>query len=178
MTYKQAEDRTTLWKGIVAGALGGLAGSFVMNQFQAGLSAASKAISNGGEEPQSESESSEESDDATVKTARAIAENVLHKPLPKSEKQAAGSAVHYAFGATVGAVYGACSAALPITTLGRGIAYGTAVFLLADEVGVPAARLAPPPTESPASSHAKAFASHCVYGFVTDLVRRSLLKMG
>lgn len=165
----------SLWKGIAAGALGGLVASFAMNQFQAALSAASQAVSKDGGEG---GESSQGSEDATVKTARVISEKVLDEPLPDSEKQTAGSAVHYAFGTAVGALYGGCSAVLPFVSAGRGMLYGTAVFVLADEIGVPAAGLSPPPTETPGSSHAKAFASHCVYGFVTDLIRRALLKMG
>lgn len=169
--------RTSLWKGILAGAMGGLVGSFAMNQFQAAVSSASQALSddNGSFGSQSSGGGGE---DATVKTARAISENVLDKPLPESEKQTAGSAVHYTFGTAVGAVYGGLSAVLPFVSAGRGMLYGTAVFVMADEIGVPAAGLSAPPTETPASSHAQAFGAHCVYGFVTDLVLRSLLRMG
>jgi putative membrane protein len=167
---------TSLWKGLVAGALGGLIGSFAMNQFQASIAAASRSLSDEGGE--SGSQSSEGSDNATVRAARAISEGVLNEPLDEREKQSAGSAVHYAFGTAVGAVYGGAASLLPPITAGRGMLYGTAVFVLADEIGVPAAGLSAPPDETPASSHAQAFASHCVYGFVTDLVRRALLKMG
>jgi hypothetical protein len=149
-----------------------------MNEFQASLSAASHALSDDKGAGSSGSESSEASEDATVKAARAISENVLDKPLPERKKQTAGSAVHYAFGTAVGALYGGCAALLPFIAAGRGMLYGTAVFVLADEVGVPAAGLSAAPTQTPPSSHARAFASHCVYGFVTDLVRRTLLKMG
>ena len=52
--------------------------------------------------------------------------------------------------------------------------FGTAVWLGADEVAVPAFRLSKPPTEYPVSVHAYAFMSHLVYGVTTDLVRRAV----
>lgn len=177
MTDMPTAERS-LWKEIVAGALGGLVASFAMNQFQASLSAASQALSDEKGAKSESSQSGGESEDATVKAARVVSENVLDRPLPESEKQTAGSAVHYTFGTTIGALYGGCAALLPSITAGRGTLYGTAVFVLADEIGVPTAGFSGPPTETPLSSHAQAFASHCVYGFVTDFVWRTLLKMG
>ena len=52
-------------------------------------------------------------DNATVKTAKAISENVFDHKLEKSEKEQAGNAVHYVFGTTVGALYGAASELMP-----------------------------------------------------------------
>ena len=83
-----------------------------------------------------------------------------------------GPVVHYAFGATMGAVYGGLSAVLPETSLGFGTAFGTALFAVADEIAVPALGLSKPPTETPASSHVMALASHLVWGSTTEAVRR------
>jgi uncharacterized membrane protein YagU involved in acid resistance len=46
------------------------------------------------------------------------------------------------------------------------------LFTGADLLAVPAFNLAPPLTEQPASSLAKPFAAHIVYGATTELTRR------
>ncbi len=75
-------------------------------------------------------------------------------------------------GATSGAIYGAMAELLPSVTLGAGLPFGTAVWLIADEATLPALGLAKSPTEVPVSKHAYALASHFVYGLTTDIVRR------
>jgi uncharacterized membrane protein YagU involved in acid resistance len=72
----------------------------------------------------------------------------------------------------MGTLYGALAAVLPAATSGFGTAFGTALFALADETAVPVLGLSKPPTEYPLSSHAKALASHLVWGATTEAVRR------
>ncbi len=162
-----------IWKSVAAGALGGLTASFAMNQFQALLSSAEKELSrDAGSQQQQDQGSSGE--DATVKTVQALSEKLRNRKLSYSEKQWAGSAVHYAFGTAMGATYGALAHSTPAVSAGRGAAYGAALWLAADEIAVPAAGLAAPLAQTPLSSHVSALAAHLVYGFVTDLVRRSV----
>jgi putative membrane protein len=163
----------SIGKGIAAGVLGGLVASYAMNQFQSVWSSAAKAFSAGQEEPQ-ESESEEEP--ATVKAAKAISTGIFQHELTDSEKKWAAPAVHYAFGAALGALYGFITETVPVSSSCRGITYGAAVWMGADEIGVPAAGLSPPPMETPVSSHVSALASHLVYGLTTDLVRRAILS--
>src|SRR5262247_2360887 len=77
-------ERSSAWKGAVAGAAGGLVASWVMNQFQAGLSKAAQKMSD-----DADSESSSDGEDATVKTASAISANVAGHPLTSEEKKIA-----------------------------------------------------------------------------------------
>ena len=51
------------------------------------------------------------------------------------------------------------------------------MWAIADEMVVPALGLSKPISETEASSHASALASHLVYGVVTDLARRGLLAL-
>jgi hypothetical protein len=77
-----------LVKRIVAGAVGGLAASLAMNQFQSIWSKAEEALSkqrNGGQKPSG--------DDATVKTAEAITKTIFRHDLTESEKRVAGPMV-------------------------------------------------------------------------------------
>lgn len=164
--------KSDVFKGLAAGLIGGLVGTIVMTQFQNVVTEIGKSASGEGEKKQKK----DEGDDATVKTAKAISENVLDHNLKKSEKEPAGTAVHYVFGTTMGAVYGIAAEAAPITSAGYGLPFGTALFVGADEIAVPALGLSEPPTEIPISKHAYGLASHLVYGLTADLVRRGVRK--
>lgn len=157
----------SIWKSVVAGALGGLAGAFAMNQFQALVSAVSKSQ----EQPQPENQD----EDATIKTARALSRELFHHELTKEETKWAGPLVHYSMGKVMGAAYGAVAEKFPVAGAGLGTAYGALVWLLADEIAVPLFGFAKGPEEYPLSSHVNALASHLVYGFITGLTRKLLI---
>jgi putative membrane protein len=171
--FVEREDADIV-KGIIAGVAGGLLASLVMEQFQFLWSKASEAIERARD---TEKPKGRKADPATVKAAKSISKSVFGKKLPKSKKAMAGEAVHYAMGATSGAIYGAAAEALPFTTVGDGLAFGATVWVLADEVSVPALQLSKPSTKIPASTHVYALASHLVYGWTTELVRRAVRKM-
>ncbi len=105
-----------------------------------------------------------------------ISKNVFGRKLPKSRKKLAGEAVHYAMGTTLAAAYGALGEVSPVTTIGGGLAFGTAVWMFADEVSVPALGWSKPPTKIPLSIHIYALVSHLVYGWTTEMVRRAVRK--
>ena len=162
-------DAGDVVKGAVAGLVGGLVASFVMSQFQVLLSALS--------EEEKKPKKKKEDEPANVKTAEAISENVFEHKLKKSEKEPAGEAVHYAMGATSGLIYGIASEIAPMTTVGLGIPFGAAVWLVADDVVVPALGLSKSPTAYPFSTHAYALTSHWVYGLTTEMVRKAVRKV-
>ncbi len=147
------------WRGVLAGVAGGLAGAWTMNQFQA-------ALSRWQSQPRSEGE------DATQKAAAALAAPLIARPLTRDEKRVGGPLVHYSFGSAMGGVYGALTEVRPEISAGRGTLFGAAVWLGADEIGVPLAGLSSSPAGTPASTHASALAAHLVYGATADLVRR------
>jgi putative membrane protein len=158
--------KTNVWKGLAAGLVGGLAASYAMNQFQAVAGKIAQAGRNG------KRRQSGEDEDATQMLAERIAKGVLHRPLNSRQKRWAGPLVHYTYGALVGSLYGAMAERrIPVRAL-AGVPYGTALWLLGDEVGVPALHLSKGPAQHPVSTHAMALASHVVYGTTTDLVRR------
>jgi putative membrane protein len=162
--YRRRHDRNrSPWKGAVAGLVGGAVASWAMSRFQAGLS----KVSGDGQSSQAD-----DSEDATMKAAAAVSETVADRGLTKDEKRAGGSAIHYAFGSSVGAAYGALAEVAPRTAAAWGLPFGAAVWLGADEVAVPAFGLAKSPLCYPASTHASALASHLVYGLTADAVRR------
>ena len=152
-----------IWRGILAGLVGGLIAAGAMSVAHKGL----VAITSGSRPPDHAQE-----DDATVKVADGIARWLLRRPLTEDEKPGAGESVHYAFGASVGAVYGGVASVAPRVTVARGLPFGLAVWLGAHVVVVPALGLAPPPTRQPPSKEAVELVLHLVYGAVTELVRR------
>ncbi len=170
------KHRPELWKGVAAGAAGGLIASWTMNQFQAGLSRATEELKkNTGEEPQQQS--SEENENATEKFAGHVAQKVFHRDLSRDQKKKLGPVVHYGFGTAMGALYGALSEYVPRANAGFGTAYGTLVFAGADEAGLAAMGLAKWPTAYPLSTHAYALSSHVVYGATTEGVRRLVRRI-
>ncbi len=158
-------DAGDVVKGAFAGLVGGIVASFVMSEFQMLLSSLSK------EDKKSKKKKEEP---ANVKVAEEISEGVFDHKLKKSEKEPAGEAIHYAMGATSGLIYGIVSELAPVSTVGLGLPFGAAVWLVADDVVVPALGLAKPATQYPLSTHAYALSSHLVYGLSTDVVRRIL----
>ena len=172
----QPQSDSSVWKGMASGLVAGLAASYVMNQFQSGLSA---LLANGEQSKAREKEKQEQggnSEPATVKAAEAISETVTNHELTREEKKVAGPVMHYAMGATSGAVYGLATELQPYFASASGLPFGAAVWLLADEVAVPSLGLSGPPTETPVANHLEALASHFVYGVTTDVLRRAIRK--
>ena len=106
---------------------------------------------------------------------RAIEEG-LGKPLPEDSKAAATGAFQFAFGMLLGAGYGLAARYVPLASAGRGALFGVGVFVVADEVLVPATGLSGKPADSPAHAHGGALAVHLLFGLVADGVRRALLR--
>lgn len=173
-----------LLKGVAAGLTAGFIASWTMNEFQAAWSKAAEGFEkphgaqamqpSGGEAPKKDEQEKEQQDDATVKAARAISENILGRELEESEKKGAGAAVHYAFGTATGGLYGAMAEFAPGVTRGAGLPFGTAFWLVADETAVPLLGLSEGPTKYPLSTHVYALASHLVYGLTAELTRRAV----
>ena len=173
-------------KGLVAGLAGGLVASWTMNQFQAAWTrlAENKEKSHGAQSMQptegstgDQQQDVNEQDDATVETAKVISRNVLGHELKESEKESAGAVVHYAFGTVTGGLYGALAEVSPQVTIGAGVPFGAAFWLLADEISVPLMGLSKGPTGYPVSTHVYALASHVVYGVTAELSRRALRQV-
>jgi uncharacterized membrane protein YagU involved in acid resistance len=154
-----------VWKGLATGLVAGLVAAWVMGHFHQQASRAP-----GMPTPPAGAE------DSTEKTAAAISERLFHHPLSPDDKRAAGPLVHYAFGASVGGIYGAAAEIAPAVTKGLGAPFGAAVWLGAHVIAVPALGLAAPITRSSASTEAVELAAHLVYGAVVETLRRVLRR--
>ena len=166
-----------VWKGLVAGLIGGLVASWTMNRFQDvwfKLSESNGQSAGASSEEQGEEQST--NDDTTVKTASAISEGLFDHKLTTDEKKIAGPAVHYSLGTGVGGLYGAVAEVVPEVTGGAGLPFGMAFWLVVDEAAVPLLGLSKGPMQYPVSTHAYALTSHLVYGVTAEVVRRGLRK--
>ncbi len=183
---RSARREGNVLKGLAAGIGGGLVASVVMNQFQKLLckvitgderSHGAQSLQQGS--PQhgaarmlQEQGSDDAQDDAAMRLANAISVGVFNHELTRSEKDTAGTALHYAYGISIGGLYGAAAELAPVVTVGAGALYGAGIWVVADEGVVPALGLSKSSEEYPLSVHAAALASQLVFGLTTEIVRR------
>jgi putative membrane protein len=172
MSKTHRTSEANILKEMLAGALGGLVASWTMNEFQKVWSAAEKQISGGKQGQDENRQNGEDAEDATMKTADRIFQALQGRHLTKDEKKKAGPVVHYAFGAIMGAVYGASVEVNPAANALAGIPFGAILFAAADEVALPALGLSAKPAAYPLSQHLYGLVSHAVYGVTTETVRR------
>jgi putative membrane protein len=164
--------------GAAAGGCAGLIGAFMMVRFQH-LIGGNADDGHGHEERRAhaspnDTDATFPDEPATIQVASLAAEAVTGSPLEERGKRIGGSMVHYGFSAAVGALYGAAAESYPGTTALSGLPFGAALWVAADEVGVPLAGLARDPKEYPAYRHLTALASHLVFGLTVEGVRRAL----
>ena len=166
--------------GIIAGMIGGLVGTWAMSEFQGIWT---RVVD--GEEPQSAGgrhdtrdwQERHEAQNANEITAQVIARETINRPLTREELAVAAPAVHYAFGATMGALYGGLREVSPAVRKLGGSGWGTAVWIGGDEIAMPLLGLADRDKDYPLEAHAQSFAAHMVYGVTTELVRRGIRSM-
>ncbi len=167
-----ADRSRSLLKGALAGAVAGLAAGYIMGEFQGLWSKLTEdeAAKQKGQEAEKR-RSPEQSSDSTVKTAANISKTFGHR-LTKKEAKTAGPAVHYAFSATMGALYGVLAEADPKARAGFGTVFGSGLFVGADEIMVPLLGLGKPVQKVPLSKHVYGWVSHLVYGASTEGIYR------
>jgi putative membrane protein len=165
---------------LIVGAISGLAGTVVMTQFRNVWNKVSEEM----HEPRTEDEANpaeEQEEDSTMKAAGNISEEI-GRPLSREGRKKVGPWVHYAFGTSVGAVFGLAAEVEPDTVRGinpvfAGAAYGAAVFLAAHEIAVPALKLSSNPLKEPIQDQIAEFVSHLIYGIGTALTYDGIKRL-
>lgn len=166
--------------GIIAGVIGGLAGTWAMSEFQGFWS---KKVS-GDHDPDSASAGGRhdardwqeriEGQNSNELAADAVAEHTIKRPLTREELEVAAPAMHYAFGAAMGALYGGLHETSRNVRAMGGTGWGMAVWAGADGIAMPLLGLSRPKTEYPLETHAQSYAAHIVFGVTTEIVRRGV----
>ncbi|MGI5862805.1 MAG: hypothetical protein ACOX6T_12205 [Myxococcales bacterium] len=148
-----------LFRGMVAGAIG----AYAQNVFFKRTAKIAPPTPEGVFTPPEEEQKREI---ALETTARRFTEGMMKRgPLTDAQKKRGATLVHYAFGAMWGGLYGLTRETLPATRNPLGVAaYSAAVWMLADNVVLPAFKLAAWPQKYPLKTHAYALAAHFAYG--------------
>ena len=172
-SWRKRRRKPSVWKGAAAGVVGGLVASWAMNEFSSLIKTVAESGSNG-QKQKAKKSGEQQQEDPTITTAEKISESVADIKLNKEQKQKGGTVVHYAFGALMGAVYGAAAEVAPPVKSLVGLPYGAALFVGADEIVLPVLGLSKKPTEYPLSKHLSGLGQHLVYGATVELVRRGM----
>jgi len=177
--WRNGAARGNVGKGLLAGLFGGLVACWAMNQWLALWqrvvmedTAPHRGRLVAGQGGQLAREGPDARQPPTMHTAATIAYGLFRRAPTEREKQRLGQLLHYTFGTTTGALYGALADTIPALTTAGGVPFGLAVWLLADELATPALGLSQPPTRQDRVTHTYALASHCVYGLTTECTRR------
>lgn len=162
-------------RGALAGMVGGLVASWVMNRYVAGPG--QKLVQAAPVEEQANTEGTDRrnglDEDATMKAADAVVATVTGgQHLSHEERRKGGPIVHYTFGAIMGGLYGGLSEYSSAVRTGFGTGFGGALFAGADLFAVPALKLSATEKQQELSDLALPFTAHLVYGTTTDFVRR------
>ena len=163
------------WKGIVAGAAGGIGATIAMSAFQSFWRYVDRRLLVGGAKGTRSVEENEEAL-ATVKAVERLSKGFFGYELGEREKEIAGTALHFGFGTAVGAFYGAVAEFSPAIARGDGVPFATGLMAVSDEFAVPALGLSRAPQEKPMFIHLYALCSHVVYGFVLETTRRAVRR--
>src|SRR5690349_10028371 len=85
--------QANVWKGLAAGAIGGIVASWVMDEFQSAWMkvSTSREAQNGSAEKKKD----ESDEPATIKAAEKVSETFFGRMLAERDKHWAGNAVHY-----------------------------------------------------------------------------------
>lgn len=175
---------SSVWRGVAAGAIGGAVGSSAMVLFNHLLGASGFGRADLGRRYQhrrvdakpNDADGTIADEPATEKAASNIAAATTGEPLAEHEKRTAGPVLHHAFGAMVGAVYGAAAARVPQLAAGGGLPYGVLVWAAAAETGLPLAGLSKSPGSYRWERHAASLASHLAFGATLEAVRRTMTR--
>ncbi len=179
-------EQVNRWKGLVLGAVGGAAGIQAMKGYWQAINAIT------GKDPRQESnkepgplddislvgQQHKEGEGSTEAAGRIIYKGVTGKePKTKETKTTLSTEVHWAFGLSMAALYGAVRGSARIPDLLGGLALAVGLWGLGDELAVPLLGLAEGPTSSPPELHAHTLGAHVAYGLATAAVAQTLDKI-
>jgi uncharacterized membrane protein YagU involved in acid resistance len=144
---------------------GGLAAGFVGALAQNLFFAATKRLAPAPSAPGFEPAEPEQAFEMPTQTlARRVTEQLVRRG-PLEHKALAGQIVHLAFGSAWGGAYGLAVGTLPRAgSLRGGLQFGLLVWLVSDDILLPAFRLSAWPHHYPVKTHLYALAAHAVYG--------------
>jgi putative membrane protein len=178
-TLTEYNAMRSMVSGMIAGAIGGLAGTLAMNYAQRAWTLAAgerPPASAAGKHDARDWQERSEHQNSNELAAQAVADVTIDRRLTRAELSIASRLVHFGFGAAAGAIYGAFLETDRRRPAG-GVAFGTSVWLAADEIAMPLIGLSRSTLERPGEMHLQSYAAHLVYGVVTERVRQGVRSL-
>ena len=148
-----------LWKGLVAGLVGGL------------VATGAKTLAERAYPPRTSGEP--EPPDVLIDK---VSDSVAGKKLDGKSKSIATSAIHWGFGAGIGAIYGTVVEYYPAASARDGATFGVTLMGLTHEGALPALGLSAAPAEQTNREKSSELVTHVVFGVVTETVRSLVRK--
>ena len=139
-----------LWKGLVAGLIGGLAAT------------AAKSLAEKMYPPRTHGE---------AEPTEVLAGKMAGHHLDATTEHVAGEAIHWGFGAAAGAFYGALAEFYPAATAKEGASFGLALMTLTHDRALPAMGLSDEPEDQTFRERTSEASTHILYGVVAEKVR-------
>ena len=106
-----------------------------------------------------------------------LAKKIAGHPLDSNTEAIASEAIHWGFGALIGAAYGALAEFYPVATAKEGAGFGLALMSLTHEEALPALGLSASPEDQTVREKSSEAATHVLYGVVTERVRSFVRKL-
>ena len=163
----------SLTRTLVAGGIGGLAGACAMSGFARLSGTLASRTGHLSERGATRIPYSEQEWDATTRIAQAAARRLLNRRLNGKEERIGAAMVHYAVGAASGAAYAVLARRFPQVGKCSGAIFGAAMWLLSDELLMPATGTTRKLRNYSVLAQANALGEHIVYGVTTDNLLRS-----
>jgi uncharacterized membrane protein YagU involved in acid resistance len=168
-------SRSSPLAAFCGGLVAGLLGSIAQNLFFASTKRLAPSPSPGTFEPVEPEQASET---ATQTVARRVTEQLARRG-PLQHRQLGAQVVHHAFGSGWGGAYGLVASSLPRPgVLTSGLAFGALVWLISDDILLPAFRLSAWPQHYPVKTHLYALGAHAIYGLTVAATHAALEQSG
>lgn len=141
------DENRSLWKGLTAGLIAGV------------VATAAKSIAEKLYPPRVHG------------APELLSERIAGHPLDETTETLASETIHWGFGATAGAFYGALAEFYPAVTAKEGASFGLVLMALTHGNMLPALELSAPPEDQSAREKTSEAATHILYGVVAERVR-------
>jgi putative membrane protein len=148
--------KRSLFKGFLAGAIGGLVG------------AAAKAAGEAVYPPRTLGQ---------IPPPAVLVNRMAGRSLTEGEEEVSVQAIHWGFGALAGGVYGVLAEYQPAVTGRLGATFGLTLCGITHASALPMMGLTEKPEDQPAREHVSELVTHAIYGVTTELVRRVARKL-
>ena len=170
-------EHPTLWKGLLVGALAGLAAAWLKSLAEPPLQRLSEQVwpvTPAGHGMVGADPTHHQDNMPPAVLLDHAEERLAGHPLSRDQKLKGQQMIHYVMGAGLGAVYGALAEVAPGVTRGLGVPAGAVLYALTHGSGVPATGVQAWPWQLPRAAVAWESGSHLVYGAGLEVLRRLL----